>query len=73
LGVLSIPVAVVAQIYGVSMIVNLLYPRPANDVEGWMTFIVTFIIFLIGLVLSMVFGRRLVSSIDESSPLIQKD
>ena len=37
LGALSAPVAVAALVYGIGMIVNLCWPRPADSVAAWLT------------------------------------
>ena len=36
LGAASVPVAAAALVYGTSMLVNLCWPRPADDVAGWL-------------------------------------
>jgi amino acid transporter len=37
LGPWGLPVAVLAQAYGVAMLVNLLWPRPPGEITGWLT------------------------------------
>jgi amino acid transporter len=56
LGRASFPVALLALAYGVAMIVNLSWPRPAGTLAGWLTIIAVLAIVTPGLLI--VFGRR---------------
>ena len=49
LGALSAPVAVAALVYGIGMIVNLCWPRPADSVAAWLTLGAALAIVLPGL------------------------
>jgi len=74
LGRLSIPVALVALLYGVSMIVNLLWPRPDLTVTSWLTFIATTTILAVGIILSFIMpakhNKNSHNKQHESSPLL---
>jgi amino acid transporter len=51
LGRLGVPVAGAALVYGVAMIVNLCWPRPADNVTSWLTLAAALAIVLPGLVI----------------------
>ena len=53
LGALSAPVAVAALVYGIGMIVNLCWPRPADSVAAWLTLGAALAIVLPGLAIVM--------------------
>jgi amino acid transporter len=53
LGRASLPVALAAQAYGLGMIVNLLWPRPAGALAGWMTILALLAILTPGVVLTL--------------------
>ncbi|HWX24519.1 MAG TPA: amino acid permease [Vicinamibacteria bacterium] len=54
LGGLSLPVAFLAQAYGLAMIVNLSWPRPASSLSGWLTLLALLVIVTPGVVLAWV-------------------
>lgn len=47
---LSLPVAIIAQIYGVLMILNLLWPRNFHQLSSYITLIITAIVIIAGLI-----------------------
>jgi len=49
LGKLRIPVGICALIYGVVMIINILWPRPVDEIGGWLTLISTVAVLAVGL------------------------
>jgi amino acid transporter len=51
MGSLSLPVAIIAQIYGILMIVNLVWPRPYDDISGYLILIALGAVVLLGFVL----------------------
>ena len=52
LGRMSLPVAFLAQAYGVGMLVNLLWPRPVTDLGGWLTLLALLVIVTPGIILA---------------------
>ncbi|ELR23265.1 amino acid permease superfamily protein [Acanthamoeba castellanii str. Neff] len=56
LGKLRLPVGIGALVYGVAMIVNLLWPRPVDELRGWVTLLVTVAVLAVGVV--VVRGRN---------------
>jgi amino acid transporter len=52
LGRWSLPVAWLAQAYGVAMILNLLWPRPASTLAGWLTLLALLAVVVPGVVLA---------------------
>lgn len=57
LGRWSVPVAILALVYGVAMIVNLCWPRPVGELASWLTLLAAVAIVVPGL--AIVFTRRL--------------
>jgi hypothetical protein len=73
LGKFSLPIAVIALLYGVSMIINLLWPTTYNDVTGYLSIIITAIILGSGTVIVLLFVKeqRIVEpSKEEVNPLL---
>jgi amino acid transporter len=54
MGKLSLPVAIAAQVYGVSMIVNVVWPRPYDSIEGYLTLIAVAMVVMSGLAVMVV-------------------
>jgi len=50
-------VPILAQIYGVLMIINLVYPRPFDQGIQWITLIVTTVVIVIGIFFSFIFSK----------------
>lgn len=64
LGRLGVPIAIVAQLYGVALLLNVLWPRPQPGQPAWtgyLTLIATGAIFVLGLVLN----RLLMPDVEE--------
>jgi amino acid transporter len=53
LGRSGMPVAAAALFYGVSMIVNLCWPRPADTVAGWLTLTAALLILVPGALMAV--------------------
>jgi amino acid transporter len=56
LGRWGMPIALVALVYGVAMIVNLCWPRPVDSMAGWLTLAAALLILVPGVLLAR--GRR---------------
>lgn len=70
----SILIPIIAQLYGVSMIINLVWPRPDFTlIVNWITFLVSVAILGVGLLLSFLFAKTQMpvsSESNENTPLV---